>query len=111
MDEFIADIGRLEVFLADVGRTADEMAIARRCYVVLDDEPDVARTRHADWFEAAYGDASLVDAALVTGSIDDIRDVLQRLTDAGVTDVILSPLERIDEHLESLSRLLYTSQK
>ena len=82
------------------------MAIARRCYVVLDDDPQAARDRHRAWFQAAYGDASLGDHALFVGTLGELRAVIGQLGQAGATDLILSLLERPGEHLEELSKLL-----
>ena len=88
------------------GRRMADMSIVRRCYVVVGRDPRAARQRHEGFFRAAYGDPDLAGRALFTSSIDEVRDRIGRLGEAGATDLILSFLERPDEHLEELSKLL-----
>ena len=106
IEEFARDVQELRSLLGAAGRSVGGMAIAQRCYVVLDDDPRAARDRHRAWFQAAYGDATVGDRALFTGAIGDVQDAIERLGQAGATDLILSFLERPDEHLEELSKLL-----
>ena len=105
-EEFARDVQELRSLLGAAGRSVGDMAIARRCYVVLDDDPQAARDRHRAWFQAAYGDASLGDQALFVGTLGELRAVIGQLGQAGATDLILSLLERPGEHLEELSKLL-----
>ena len=104
--EFTEDVEKLRELLESVGRPMAGMSIARRCYVVVDRDPRAARQRHEGFFQAAYGDPTLADRALFTSSLDEVRDRIGRLGQAGATDLIMSPLERPDEHLDELSQLL-----
>ena len=61
----------------------------------------VPATRGKGWRVAA-GER----VALFTSSLDEVRDRIGRLGQAGATDLIMSPLERPDEHLDELSQLL-----
>lgn len=104
--EFARDVEELRRLLGAAGRSASAMAVARRCYVVLDDNPGAARERHRAWFEAAYGDGNLGEAALFAGTLGELGAVIDQLGQAGATDLILSFLERPDEHLEEFAQLL-----
>ena len=106
IEEFARDVQELRSLLGAAGRSVGGMAIAQRCYVVLDDDPRAVRDRHRAWFKAAYGDANLGDRALFGGTLSELRAVIGQLGQAGATDLILSFLERPDEHLEELSKLL-----
>lgn len=106
IEEFADDVSELRSLLDAAGRAVDGMAIARRCYVVLDDDPPAVRERHRAWFQAAYGDGNLADRALFVGTPDDLRAAIEQVGRAGATDLVLSLLERPDEHLEEFSQLL-----
>lgn len=106
VEEFARDVEELRSLLDAAGRALGGMAVARRCYVVLGDDPPAARDRHRAWFQAIYGDGDLGERALFVGTVAELRAAIDRLGQAGATDLVLSFLERPEEHLETLSQLL-----
>jgi alkanesulfonate monooxygenase SsuD/methylene tetrahydromethanopterin reductase-like flavin-dependent oxidoreductase (luciferase family) len=105
LDETAEDIARLRRELERFDRAADDYAIARRLYVVLDSQPGRARERHRAWFKSAYANGDLADRALVAGDIKDVESAVRTLEAIGVSEVILSPLEHMSEHMYSLAAL------
>ena len=105
-EEFASDVAELRSLVGAAGRSVGDVAVARRCYVVLGGDQCAVRDRHRGFFQAIYGDGNLADPALFVGTLAELRAAIMRLGQAGATDLILSFLERRDEHLEELSQLL-----
>jgi probable F420-dependent oxidoreductase len=91
--------------LAEAGRDPATFQIAKRIYIVVDDDAERAHRRAAEALELAYGYFGLRDivAVAVTGPPDACIEGVRAVVDAGAELVLLNTLFDEDEQLERLA--------
>ena len=89
-----------------VGRDPSSFRVAKRVYVAVDQNPDVARARLTEALIALYGYFGLADRIPrvgVSGRPADVAQVLQSILDAGTDLLVLHPLYDEAEQVERLA--------
>lgn len=92
--------------LARVGRDPATFRVAKRVYLAVDANPDVARARLTEALVGLYGYFGLADripAVGVAGRPADVAAQLQAIVDAGTDLVVLDPLYDDAEQVERLA--------
>jgi probable F420-dependent oxidoreductase len=84
---FPGQVGQLREFLEEEGRDLSSFPMAKRAYVAIDRPDDEV----AAWFRAVYGPAIGPDVA-ITGSADQVLDVLRNLQEAGAELILIAPV-------------------
>jgi probable F420-dependent oxidoreductase len=89
--------------LAGEGRDPASFPISKRVFLSVHDDGATARAEVGRWFTTAYGNPALTEQAGVFGTPDDVGEQLQALVDAGATHLLLNPITRFEEQVETLA--------
>jgi alkanesulfonate monooxygenase SsuD/methylene tetrahydromethanopterin reductase-like flavin-dependent oxidoreductase (luciferase family) len=90
--EFADNRSLLEEVLAEAGRPADDLVVAKRVYLLVDDRLDRARGTTAEWFGQFYGRPELGEAVTVLGPPSRCAEQLDELYALGADHLVLHPL-------------------
>ena len=88
--------------LADEGRDPASFRIAKRVYIVVDEDVERARERVATWMEQFYGSRRLVDVAVI-GPPDECVRGLREVADAGAELILFTLMFDEEEQMERLA--------
>jgi alkanesulfonate monooxygenase SsuD/methylene tetrahydromethanopterin reductase-like flavin-dependent oxidoreductase (luciferase family) len=107
--EYRQAVGRLAKEVERAGRAADEVVPSMVLFVSIDDDPTVGRRRGTAWMSSLYGiPAKAFERHLVSGSADEVADVVATYRNAGAEHVAVyvtadQPLEQFDRLVSALS--------
>jgi probable F420-dependent oxidoreductase len=92
--------------LDEQGKDATQFSIAKRVYVMIDDDAARARDRVLAGLHRIYGDMPGIEAVPVSGTPDDVVRGLREVVDAGAEMILLNPVgEHVAEDREQMERL------
>ncbi len=103
---FAAAVPALREALDEHGRDASSFPISKRVFLSVHDDRSVARAEVERWFATAYGNAGLTDTGGVFGTPDEVGEQLEALVDAGATHLLLNPITRFEEQVETLAGIV-----
>jgi probable F420-dependent oxidoreductase len=101
-DDFAEQAAAVARELAATGRDRARFTIAKRVYIAVEDDADVARRRLAGVLDAMYAWPGLGERVGVTGTAEQCAEQLRRLASAGAEGLVLAPMYG---HLAQLERL------
>lgn len=105
-EAFAEAVGILGGELAGQGRDPASFTIAKRVYVMVDDDADRARQRALAGLRRIYGDRSGLDEVVVAGRPADVARGLSKVMYAGAQMLLLNPLGAdVAEDREQMDRL------
>lgn len=102
IDAFVDQVQTLRTELAAADRDPATYPIAKRVYVVIDDDPARARTQAEQSLEKIYGTKAFAPVA-VAGTPADVTSEVQRVIDAGAELVLFTPLDDASEQAERIA--------
>jgi alkanesulfonate monooxygenase SsuD/methylene tetrahydromethanopterin reductase-like flavin-dependent oxidoreductase (luciferase family) len=92
--------------LAAQGKDPAQFSIGKRVYLMIDDDPAKARERVLAGLRRIYGTVRGIDAAPVSGTVNDVAAGLRQVIDAGAGMILLNPVGRdVAEDREQMERL------
>ncbi len=92
--------------LAEQGKDAAEFPIAKRIYLMIDDDPAHARERVLEGLRRIYGGMPGIESVPVSGTADDVVAGLREVIDAGAEMILLNPVgSDVAEDREQMERL------
>jgi probable F420-dependent oxidoreductase len=92
--------------LAEQGKDAAAFPIAKRVYLMVDDDPAKARERVLAGLHRIYGAMPGIETVPVSGTPDDVAAGLREVSDAGAEMILLNPVGRdIAEDRGQMERL------
>jgi probable F420-dependent oxidoreductase len=103
VDDFIEQAAVVAREAEAAGR--DRFTIAKRVYIAVEDDADVARRRLTGVLDAMYAWPGLGDRVGVTGTPDECARQLARLADAGAEELVLAPMYGYLAQLERLAEV------
>ena len=89
----------ISVFLEDIKQLPAGFPKAKRLYLAFGD--NLPRLR--EWFRAFYHKPELADQVAVWGSPDQLAGEIKRMTDAGVSHILLNPVFDEEDQMERLA--------
>ena len=103
--DFVRQAERVREELAGSDRGPNDFRIAKRVYLAVDDDPDVATGRLAEALRGLYGYFRLsgIERVGVSGRPSDVAAELQTIVDAGADLLILNPLYDDADQMERLA--------
>jgi probable F420-dependent oxidoreductase len=102
--QFAEQVRTVRQLLAEAGREPGTYPIAKRIYILIDDDADRARRRMNDFLAQTYGQRSeTIESAAVTGTPEDCVRGAQEVVDAGAEMILFTPVAEPAEQLERLA--------
>jgi probable F420-dependent oxidoreductase len=102
IDDFVKQAAVLLQELQTAARDPARFTIAKRVYIAVEDDPDVARTRLTRVLDQMYAWPGLGARVGVAGTAEQCVAQLRRIVDAGAGEIVLAPMYG---HLAQLERL------
>ena len=96
----------LKAALEKAGRDPATFPISKRVFLSVDDRPEVARAELHRWFSVVYRNPEGTDASGVHGTPKQVRARLEELVGMGANHLLLNPVGRYSEQLETLAALV-----
>ncbi|WP_165399870.1 LLM class flavin-dependent oxidoreductase [Xylanimonas ulmi] len=103
---FTALVPRLRDALEECGKDPAAFPISKRVYVSVSDDRRSARAEADSLLGPTYGDPQMAERVAVCGTSDDVAEHLESLADAGATHLLLHPTARLEEHADTLARIV-----
>jgi len=100
--QFVEQVRTVRALLAEAGRDPSGFSIAKRVYVIVDDDRERAGRRLADWFLRRYGRPGLEGVA-VWGPAAECAERVREVREAGAELVLLTAPFDEAEQLERLA--------
>ena len=94
----------LRQFLDETDRDPATFTISKRVYVAVDNDRDRAERRLREWFGVRYKNADMASQVSIWGSLDECRNKLGEVIQAGAQHLLLNPAFDDMEHLELLAK-------
>ena len=96
----------LKAALEKAGRDPATFPISKRVFLSVDERPEVARAELHRWFSVVYHNPDGTDASGVHGTPEQVRERLEQLVAMGANHLLLNPVGRYAEQLETLAALV-----
>jgi probable F420-dependent oxidoreductase len=91
-EDFAKQVPIVREALAEAGRDAARFPIAKRVYVAVEPDEQVARRRMSAVLDEMYGWPGLADRCAVCGPPERVAETVRAIMDAGADEVMLNPL-------------------
>jgi len=92
--------------LERAGRDPATFPISKRVFLSVHDRGEVARSEIDRWFRDVYGNPAGAAACGVSGTPEEVHRQLAELAATGATHLLLNPVTRYSEQLETLAELV-----
>jgi probable F420-dependent oxidoreductase len=99
-------VGTLSAALSTAGRDPTQFPISKRIFMSVHDDPAVARSEVNRWFTEVYHNPGHTDTNGVFGTPQQVGEQLQRLIDMGANHLLLNPVARYEQQVESLAAVV-----
>ena len=92
--------------LEKAGRDPATFPVSKRVFLSVHERPEIARAELHRWFSVVYHNPDGADASGVHGTPDQVRERLEALVATGANHLLLNPIARHVEQLETLAALV-----
>ena len=106
ISDYIGQQGTMRAILAERGITPGVFPISKRVYMAIDSDRERARERMRTWVGQYYGNPDAANSWAVTGTVEDVAAVLNKLREGGATHLMLHPPFDHEQQLEIIAREL-----
>jgi probable F420-dependent oxidoreductase len=96
----------LRAALEKTGRDPSAFPISKRVFLSVHERPEVARAEVQRWFSVVYRNPDGADASGIHGTPEQVREQLQGLVALGANHLLLNPVSRHSEQLETLAAVV-----
>jgi alkanesulfonate monooxygenase SsuD/methylene tetrahydromethanopterin reductase-like flavin-dependent oxidoreductase (luciferase family) len=79
--------------------------VSKRVFLSVHERADVARAELDRWFVTVYHNPAGADACGIYGTPEQVREKLEALVAAGANHLLLNPVGRYVEQVETLAQL------
>jgi alkanesulfonate monooxygenase SsuD/methylene tetrahydromethanopterin reductase-like flavin-dependent oxidoreductase (luciferase family) len=93
----------LKAALKEAGHDPEAFPVSKRVFMSVHERADVARAELDRWFTVVYRNPAGTDASGVHGTPDQVRKQLEELVDMGANHLLLNPVCRYAEQVETLA--------
>ena len=104
-EDFAGQVPVVRAALEQAGRDPARFPIAKRVYIAVEDDEDVARRRLAAVLDAMYGFPGLTERCAVCGPPERCAEALRQLVAAGAEHVLMTPMYGYLAQLEALAEV------
>jgi probable F420-dependent oxidoreductase len=102
---FAASVPVLRAALEEAGRDPVTFPISKRVFLSVHRDADVAQAEVHRWFSEVYRNPSLTTEGGVYGTPEQVREQLEALAAKGATHLLLNPVTRYIEQVETLAEV------
>jgi alkanesulfonate monooxygenase SsuD/methylene tetrahydromethanopterin reductase-like flavin-dependent oxidoreductase (luciferase family) len=106
---FARSVPILKAALEKAGRDPATFPVSKRVFLSVHERPDVARAELHRWFSVVYRNPEGTDASGVHGTPEQVRERLEQLVGMGANHLLLNPVGRYAEQLETLAAVVKRS--
>jgi len=99
-------VPQLHAALRDAGRDPATFPTSKRVFISVHDRAEAARSEIDRWFRAVYRDPNGTDGCGVFGTPEEVSRQLEALAATGATHLLLNPVARYSEQLETLAEIV-----
>lgn len=103
---FSRSVPILRQALEKAGRDPSAFPISKRVFLSVHERPEMARAEVLRWFTEVYHNPEGTDASGVHGSPEQVRERLEALVAMGANHLLLNPVCRHAEQLETLAAVV-----
>ena len=103
---FATSVPLLRAALEESGRDPTTFPISKRVFLSVHARPDVAEAEVRRWFSEVYRNPALTTEAGVYGTPEQVREQLEQIAAEGATHLLLNPVTRYDEQIETLAEIV-----
>jgi len=96
----------LKAALEEAKRDPATFPVSKRVFMSVHDRADVARAELDRWFTVVYRNPAGADASGVHGTPAQVREQLEELVDKGANHLLLNPVCRYAEQVETLASVV-----
>ncbi|MGZ5162604.1 MAG: LLM class flavin-dependent oxidoreductase [Burkholderiales bacterium] len=96
----------LRAELEKLGRNPATFPISKRVFLSVDERTDSARAELDRWFATVYRRPNGADASGVHGTREQVREQLEALVSAGANHLLVNPVGRYVEQVETLAEVV-----
>ncbi|MGZ5151217.1 MAG: LLM class flavin-dependent oxidoreductase [Burkholderiales bacterium] len=96
----------LRAELEKLGRNPATFPISKRVFLSVDERTDSARAELDRWFATVYRRPNGADASGVHGTREQVREQLEALVSAGANHLLVNPVGRYVEQVETLADIV-----
>jgi probable F420-dependent oxidoreductase len=105
-DDFRRAVPLLRESLEKAGRDPGKFPISKRIFIVVDDNPAIARAELHRWYSEVYHNPAGTDSSGVHGTPDQVRQRLEEMIAMGANHLLLNPVSRYTQQLELLAEVV-----
>jgi probable F420-dependent oxidoreductase len=105
-DDFRRAVPLLREALDKAGRASENFPIAKRIFIAVDDNAEVARTELHRWYTEVYHNPAGTDSSGIHGTPEQVRERLEQMVAMGANHLLLNPVSRHAEQLEALAEVV-----
>ncbi len=105
-ESFERSVDVLAEALAEEGRPRASFTISKRVFLSIHDDPAVARGEVRRWYGDVYRDADQAEDAAAYGTVDMVREHLERIAAAGADHLLLNPICRYRDHIDLVAEVV-----
>ena len=103
---FARSVPILKEELEKAGRDPAAFPVSKRVFLSVHERPEIARVELQRWFSEVYHNPDGADASGVHGTPGQVRERLEELVAMGANHLLLNPVARHVEQLETLAALV-----
>jgi probable F420-dependent oxidoreductase len=110
-EDFVAQAATVRRAVEEAGRDPARFAIAKRVYIAVEDDEQVARSRLTAVLDPMYQMPGLTERCGLWGPPERCAQALRALADAGAQELVLSPLYGHLAQLEALAEVVRLARR
>ena len=103
---FARSVPLVRAALEERGRDPDSFPISKRVFMSVHQRPEVAEAEVRRWFSEVYHNPALTTEAGVHGTPEQVGNQLEELAALGANHLLLNPVTRYTEQLETLAEVV-----
>ena len=103
---FARNVSLLRAELERAGRDPARFPISKRVFLSVHPEADVARSDINRWFNIVYRRPAGAGGSGIYGTPEQLRAQIEELVETGINHLLLNPVCRFTEQLETLSEIV-----
>jgi probable F420-dependent oxidoreductase len=103
---FIEAVPLIRQSLESAGRDPAEFAISKRVFMAVHEDESIARAEALRWFTEVYHNPGMLETSGFAGTPAQLSSYIEELHAAGATHLLLNPIYRYQEQLETIAEVV-----